>query len=69
MSTDYNNLITAADVAVLLPVSRATVYRMAERNEIPCVRIGGRIFFDRESVCCALGLSGAGLSENAAAEA
>lgn len=32
----------------VLPVSRATVYRMAQRGEIPCLRLGRRFVFSRE---------------------
>ncbi len=36
------------ELAGLFRVSRATVYRMAEREQIPCLRIGRRIIVSRE---------------------
>ena len=36
------------ELAGLFQVSRATVYRMAEREQIPCLRIGRRIIVSRE---------------------
>lgn len=48
------------EFARLFRVSRATAYRMAERGQIPCLRIGRRVIVSREhlrqwvdeSVCC-----------------
>lgn len=36
------------DLAGLFHVSRATVYRMAGRGQIPCLRIGRRVIVSRE---------------------
>lgn len=41
-------LCEISDLAGLLPVSRATLYRKAERGEIPCMRLGVRYIFSRE---------------------
>lgn len=37
---DRNSLMTVAELAVYLKLTRSTVYRMVERNEVPCLRIG-----------------------------
>lgn len=36
------------DFAKVIGVSRATMYRMAQRGELPCLRIGKRIILSRE---------------------
>lgn len=45
---DLPELCAMSDLAALLPVSRATAYRMAQRGEIPCLRMGKRLVFSRE---------------------
>ena len=37
-----------SDLSKVLPVSRATLYRMAEQGRIPCIRLGRRIIISRE---------------------
>ncbi len=37
-----------ADLSLVLPVSRATLYRMAEQKRIPAIRLGRRIIIPRE---------------------
>ena len=39
---------TPADLSSILPVSRATLYRMAEQKRIPSLRLGRRIIIPRE---------------------
>ncbi len=39
---------TLADLSLILPVSRATLYRMAEQKRIPALRIGRRVIIPRE---------------------
>lgn len=36
-------LVSVAEAAGLLRVSKATVYRLVERGELPAARIGGQI--------------------------
>ena len=36
------------DLSKVLPVSRATLYRMADQGRIPCIRLGRRIIISRE---------------------
>ena len=38
-------LISAHSAGVMLGLSRDTVYRLARRGQIPCVRMGGRVRF------------------------
>lgn len=40
---------TVAEVAVLLRVSRATVYEAVQRGELPALRIGRRVLFPERS--------------------
>ena len=39
---------TPADLSLILPVSKATLYRMAEQKRIPSLRIGRRVIIPRE---------------------
>jgi excisionase family DNA binding protein len=42
--------MTAAEVAALLRVSLATVYRLRWRGGFPCYRVGGRMGFKRADI-------------------
>ena len=35
------------DLSKVLPVSRATLYRMADQGRIPCIRLGRRIVLSK----------------------
>lgn len=39
---------TPAELSMILPVSRATLYRMAEQKRIPSLRVGRRVIIPRE---------------------
>ena len=41
---------TPGDLSLILPVSRATLYRMAEQKRIPSLRIGRRVVIPREPI-------------------
>ncbi|WP_363173352.1 helix-turn-helix domain-containing protein [uncultured Oscillibacter sp.] len=41
---------TLADLSLILPISRATLYRMAEQKRIPSLRIGRRVIIPRETL-------------------
>lgn len=41
---------TPAELSLIFPVSRATLYRMAEQKRIPSLRIGRRVIIPRESL-------------------
>ena len=43
-------VMTAEEVATYLNISRSTVYRLAERGEIPVTRVGRSLRFTRESI-------------------
>ena len=43
-------LLTVADVAKWLQVSRSWVYHRAESGELPCLRFGGHLRFKREEI-------------------
>ena len=40
--------MTAAEVMELLSISRASVYRLADRPDVPCLRLGGVLRFPRD---------------------
>lgn len=42
--------LTAADLAVLLTIAKATIFKMAKQGRIPCFRIGTAVRFDPHSV-------------------
>ena len=42
----YNRLMTIDDVAEVLTLSKSTVYRMAQRKQLPSLVIGGCRRFD-----------------------
>jgi len=39
---------TPADLSGVFPVSKATLYRMAEQGRLPCIRLGRRVIISRE---------------------
>jgi excisionase family DNA binding protein len=43
---DTNRLLLVADVARILGISKAAVYNMRVRGEIPFIKIGSRLRFD-----------------------
>lgn len=45
---DLPEFCTLADLANVFPISKATLYRLAEQRQIPCIRIGRRIILSRE---------------------
>jgi excisionase family DNA binding protein len=47
---DRAEILTASEVAELLRVNRKTIYKAAQRNEIPHRRLGRRLIFERGSV-------------------
>jgi excisionase family DNA binding protein len=46
----YEALLTLPEVAVLLRVSRTTVYRLVEGRKIPFLKIGGFIRFTKKDI-------------------
>ena len=47
---DLPELCVMSDLERVLPISRATAYRMAQQGIIPCIRIGRRFIFSREHI-------------------
>jgi excisionase family DNA binding protein len=43
-------LMTAQDVAAYLRVSKSMVYKLAESAQLPCLRIGACLRFERDTV-------------------
>lgn len=48
--SDDEKMWTAQQVAEFLQASRSWVYARAEAAEIPCIRIGGLLRFDPETI-------------------
>ena len=44
------SLLTLEEVAALLRVSKTSVYRLVERRELPCCRVGRSLRFTRGDV-------------------
>lgn len=44
------DVMTAAEVAVLLALPKSTVYELARRGELPCARLGRTVRFLREDI-------------------
>jgi excisionase family DNA binding protein len=42
--------ISAKQLAPILGVSQATIYKMAERQGLPSYRVGGRLLFDPAAI-------------------
>lgn len=45
-----NKLLTAQEVADLLSVGKKTIYQLKASGQIPYIKIGGIIRFDREQI-------------------
>ena len=46
----HERLLTVREVAAHLGVCTALVYRLCQRNELPALRIGGALRFQREAI-------------------
>lgn len=55
----YGDLLTVENMAEVLDVSDRTVYRLAEKDELPSVKVGRRLYFPKHLVIEALCLQGA----------
>ena len=55
----YDHALTASQLAKLLAVDRATVYRMAQAGTLPCFRINSAVRFDPRAVARVLRERGA----------
>jgi excisionase family DNA binding protein len=44
------DVMTPAEVAVMLALPKSTVYELARRGELPCARLGRAVRFIREDV-------------------
>ena len=45
---DLPEICSVADILAVFPVSRATLYRMAEQGKLPSFRVGRRVLISRE---------------------
>lgn len=45
-----DDVMTAAEVAVVLALPKGTVYELARRGELPCARLGRTVRFLRDDI-------------------
>ena len=45
---DLPEICSVADILAVFPVSRATLYRMAEQGQLPSFRVGRRVLISRD---------------------
>ncbi len=50
MAPTETQLLTTRQATELLQVSRFTLYRLVEAGEIPALRVGGQLRFDRAEI-------------------
>lgn len=50
MPNNAPTLYTCSQVATLFSVSRSTVSRWMASGRLPCLRIGGRVYIDHDSL-------------------
>jgi excisionase family DNA binding protein len=50
MESRTNELLTVAEVASLTRLKVPTIYAYAERRQIPHVKLGSRVLFEREAL-------------------
>jgi len=48
--TSASSFLTVTEVAVLLRVHEATIYRLCKAGRLPAIRLGGQIRIDREQL-------------------
>lgn len=48
--SQYGELLTVEDAAKVLSVSKRTIYRLVEKNDLPAVKVGHRLYFPRASM-------------------
>ena len=52
----YSDLLNVEDMAEILQVSSRTIYRLIDREELPSVKVGRRIYFPKRQVIDRLNL-------------
>jgi len=48
--SEYRDPMTAEEVAKALSISKRTVYRLVENDELPAVKVGHRFYFPRSAM-------------------
>lgn len=56
----YGDLLAVGDMAEVLGVSARTVYRLADKGELPGLRVGHRLYFPKRALIVSLRLGGVG---------
>ncbi len=46
----YGDLLTVANLADVLDVSKRTIYRLADSKQVPCVKVGRRLYFPKKKI-------------------
>lgn len=52
----YGDLLTVANLAEVLDVSTRTIYRLVDNKQLPCVKVGRRLYFPRKKIAAKLEL-------------
>ena len=52
----FTDLLNVDEMATVLGVSNRTIYRMVDREELPSVKVGHRIYFPKKQLIELLGL-------------
>ena len=48
--SEYRDPMTTDDVAEALGVSKRTIYRLVENDELPAIKVGHRIYFPHRAM-------------------
>lgn len=54
---NYGDLLTVDEMAAVLDASKRTVYRLCDKNELPYVKVGRRLYFPKHELAEMLRLS------------
>ncbi len=50
MTNNIRPLLTVHDVCQILRIKRSTLYAWVQSGKLPCLRVGGLLRFDRDSI-------------------
>lgn len=56
--SSYGDLLTVDEMAAMLDASARTVYRLCDKDELPYVKVGRRLYFPKHEVAEMLRLEG-----------
>lgn len=47
MFEEYKSILTVAEVAEAMDISRSAIYKMVKSGELPCIKIGKSVRFEK----------------------